>query len=129
MDFSIEVAYYDFSNIRFFRITCKEDGKYTRLTSDSEIANFLGISKCSYRERLIKNLNRYLNGKTIVDKQRTFKGQYIENLVYEDSYFDLINKFKEEFAPEIVALTLSGKNLINGQIYDLVKEYQNVLRL
>lgn len=113
MDFLIDVAYYDFSNIKFFRITCKEGRKYTRLTGDDEIANFLGVSRHSYRERLIKSLNRYLDSKTVIDEQKIFKEQYIKNSVSEDLYFDLINKFKEEFAPEIVILTLLGKNLTN----------------
>lgn len=113
MDFLIDVAYYDFSNIKFFRITCKEGRKYTRLTGDDEIANFLGVSRHSYRERLIKSLNRYLDSKTVIDEQKIFKEQYIKNSVSEDLYFYLINKFKEEFAPEIVILTLLGKNLTN----------------
>lgn len=115
MDFSIDIAYYDFSNIKFFRITCKEGRKFTRLTGDDEIADFLGISKYSYRERLIKSLDKYLDSKAVIEHQKINKEQYIKNSVSEDLYYDLINKFKEEFSPEMIILSLSGKNLINKQ--------------
>lgn len=115
MDFLIDIAYYDFSNIKFFRIMCKEGKKFTSQTGDDEIANFLGVSKHSYRERLIKSLNKYLDNRAVVEHQKITKEQYVKNSVFEDLYYDLIDKFKEEFAPEFVMLSLSGKNLINKQ--------------